>query len=94
LPSLLSERIWIADPEVPPQATPDVMDAPEVVEVPEAVVETGLAASDNIASARDLLPAEPQKETNRSKPVRHRAKSPDDLPRSQRWKRRLPRAVW
>jgi hypothetical protein len=93
LPSLLRERTWTADPEVPPQAIFAVEEVAKIVEEPEAAVETGLAASDIIASAGDLLPAEPE-ETDRSKPVRHRAKSPDDLPRSQRWKRRLPRSAW
>jgi hypothetical protein len=83
LPSLLGERIWSKEPEVP-----------KIVEKPEAAVETGLAASDIIASAGDLLPAEPMEEPNRSRLVRHRAKSPDDLPRSERWKRRLPRSAW
>jgi hypothetical protein len=93
LPSLLGERIWSKEPEVPPQATPAVEEGPKIVEEPEAAVETGLAASDIIASAGDLLPAEPE-EPDRSRLVRHRAKSPDDLPRSERWKRRLPRSAW
>jgi hypothetical protein len=91
LPSLLSERAWREEPEVP-AVTPDGEDAPDIVDK-EAAVETRLAASDIIASAGDLLPAEPE-EPNRSRLVRHRAKSPDDLPRSERWKRRLPRSAW
>jgi hypothetical protein len=93
LPSLLSERIWSAKPEVPSQTTPAVIDVPKIKEQSEAAIEDRSISSDIVASAGDLLPAEPE-EPDRSKPVRRRAKSPDDLPRGERWKRRLPRAAW
>ncbi len=93
LPSLLSERISTKEPDVP-QATPCGMGVPEVVEGPEAPVENRPITSELIAPAGDLLPADRDEERNRSKPVRHRAKSPDNLSRSERWKRRLPKAAW
>ncbi len=90
LPSLMSERIWIEElmPPIPVASSPS--DVPEAGEEPEAVVAALPAPPEVMASPADLLQEEPEQPPQ----GRHRAKSPDDLPRGERWKRRLPRAAW
>jgi hypothetical protein len=90
LPSLLSERIWIEELMSPIPVASSPGDVPETGEEPEAVVAALPAAPEVMASPADLLQEEPEQ----PKQVRHRAKSLDDLPRGERWKRRLPRAAW
>ncbi len=90
LPSLMRERVWIEELILPIPAVSSPSDVPEAGEEREAVVAAFPAAPEVMASAADL----PRNEPEPPKQVRHRAKSPDDLPRGERWKRRLPRAVW
>jgi hypothetical protein len=90
LPSLMSKRVWIEEPMSPIPAASSAGDVPETGEEPEAVVAALPATPEVMTSRADL----PRDEPERSKPVRHHAKSPDDLPRGERWKRRLPRAAW
>jgi hypothetical protein len=90
LPSLMSKRVWIEElmPPIPVASSPG--DVPEAGEERETVVAALPAAPEVMASPADLLQEKPEQ----PKQVRHRAKSPDDLPRGERWKRRLPRAAW
>jgi hypothetical protein len=90
LPSLMDERIWIEEfmPPIPAASSPG--DVPEAGEEPEAVVEALPAAPELRASPADL----PRNEPGKPKQGRPRAKSPDNLPRGERWKRRLPRMAW
>jgi hypothetical protein len=87
LPSLSGERIWTEEPVAPVTAAPDLIQV-EAVEEPE--VEVSPAAPETTAPAVDL-PKNQREQSRRSRP---RAKSPDDLARGERWKRRLPRAAW
>ncbi|WP_147021806.1 hypothetical protein [Microvirga aerophila] len=90
LPSLMRERVWIEELMLPVPVASSLSDVPEVVEEPEAVVEALPAAPEVMASRADL----PRNEPGKPKQGRPRAKSPDDLPRGERWKRRLPRTAW
>jgi hypothetical protein len=90
LPSLMSERIWIEKPMLPVPVASSPGDVPEAGEEPEAAAEALPAASEVWASPADL----PRDESEQPRQGRPRAKSPDDLPRGERWKRRLPRTAW
>jgi hypothetical protein len=86
LPSLMRERIWIEELMLPIPAASSPGDVPEAGEEPEAVVAALPAAPEVMASRADL----PRNEPGKPKQGRLRAKSPDTLPRGERWKRRLP----
>jgi hypothetical protein len=90
LPSLMRDGLRIEELMLPIPVASSLSDVPEAVAEPDAVVAALPAAAEVMASPADLLQEEPEQ----PKQVRHRAKSPDDLPRGERWKRRLPRAAW
>jgi hypothetical protein len=87
----MSEKIWIDGPDVMSPATPEVEKAPEAVTSRAEEDNEALPAAPEVMTSRADLPRD---EPERSKPVRSTAKSPDDLPRGERWKRRLPRMAW
>jgi hypothetical protein len=88
LPSLLSERIWAEEPLATLTAEPAPVELMEEPEEPEA--EMSSPAEDVVEPAPD----HPGPELKRSRSIRRRRTAPDELPRGQRWKRRLPRAAW
>ncbi len=88
LPSLLGERIWAEEPIAIIPAEPAPVAPIEVPEEPEA--EMSPPAEDVVEPAPD----HPGPELKRSRSIRRRRTALDDLPRGQRWKRRLPRAAW
>jgi hypothetical protein len=87
LPSLSGERIWTEEPASPATTAPNLIKV-ETVEEPE--VEATPTAPETTEPAGDF----PKRQREQSKRSRPRAKSPDDLTRGERWKRRLPRAAW
>jgi hypothetical protein len=88
LPSLLGERIWAEEPLATLTAKPAPVELIEEPEEPEA--EMPPPAEDVVEPAPD----HPGPELKRSRSIRRRRSAPDELPRGQRWKRRLPRAAW
>ena len=88
LPSLLGVRIWAEEPIATLTAGPAPVEPIEVPEEPEA--EMSPPTEDVVEPAPD----HPGAELKRSRSIRRRRTAPDDLPRGQRWKRRLPRAAW
>lgn len=84
LPSLWGEKVWVEEPTSPTPAPPEPLDACEMPAEPAP------AAVEMIEPLADRADEEP----SRPKRARRLAKSPDDLPRGERWKRRLPRAAW
>jgi hypothetical protein len=88
LPSLLGEKVWV---EQPVRLAPA---PPEPVEACETLDEPAIEPSP-IESAMVERPAnQADEEPSRPKRARRLAKTPDDLPRGERWKRRLPRVAW
>jgi hypothetical protein len=88
LPSLLREKVWVEEPVLPAPAPPEPVEACETLDEP--AIEPSPAVFEMVA-----LPAnEVDEEPSRPKRARRLARSPDDLPRGERWKRRLPRAAW
>jgi hypothetical protein len=88
LPSLLGEKVWVDQPVL---LTPAPL---EPVEACETLDEPAIEPSP-IESAMVELPAnQVDEEPSQPKRARRLARSPDDLPRGERWKRRLPRAAW
>jgi hypothetical protein len=88
LPSLLGEKVWVEELTSSAPAPPEPVDVCEVPEEP--AIEPTAAAVEMIEPLADRV----DEETSRPKRIRRVAKSPDDLPRGERWKRRLPRAAW
>jgi hypothetical protein len=88
LPSLLGEKVWVEEPVLPAPEPPEPVEACETLEEPAI-------ASSPTAFAMVELPADrADEEPSRPKRARRLAKTPDDLPRGERWKRRLPRTAW
>jgi hypothetical protein len=88
LPSLSGGEVWAEEPIAIIPAEPAPV---ELIELPEEpVAEMSSPAEDVIEPAPD----QPTPELKRSRSIRRRRTAPDDLPRGQRWKRRLPRAAW
>jgi hypothetical protein len=88
LPSLLGEKVWVEEPVLPAPAPPEPLEACETQEEP--AIEPSPAAFEMI----EPLAALTDEETSRRKRARRLVRSPDDLPRGERWKRRLPWAAW
>jgi hypothetical protein len=88
LPSLLGEKVWAEEPVVPIPAPPEPVEARETLEEP--AIEPSPTAFAMVELPTDQADEEP----SRPKRARRLARSPDDLPRGERWKRRLPRAAW
>ena len=88
LPSLSGGKIWAEEPIAIIPAGPTPVELIEEPEEPEA--ETSPPTEDVVEPAPD----HPGAELKRSRSIRRRRTAPDDLPRGQRWKRRLPRAAW
>jgi hypothetical protein len=88
LPSLLGEKVWVEQPVLPAPAPPEPLEACETQEEP--AIEPSPTAFEMI----EPLAALTDEETSRHKRARRLVRSPDDLPRGERWKRRLPRVAW
>ncbi len=88
LPSLLGEKVWVEEPVLPAPAPPEPVEACERLDKPE--IEVSAAPFARIEPTADLAAMEP----SRPKRVRRLVRSPDDLPRGERWKRRLPQVAW
>jgi len=88
LPSLLGEKVWVEEPVLPAPAPPEPVEACETLEEP--AIEPSPAAFEVIEPAAGIADEKP----SRPKRSRRLARSPDDLPRGERWKRRLPRVAW
>jgi hypothetical protein len=88
LPSLLREKVWVEEPVLPAPAPPEPVEACETLD--ELAIEPSPTAFGMVELPADRGDEEP----SRPKRARRLARSPDDLPRSERWKRRLPRAAW
>ena len=88
LPSLLGEKVWVEEPVLPAPAPPDPLEACETLD--ELEIETSSAAFEMIEPTAALT----DEETSRRKRARRLVRSSDDLPRGERWKRRLPQAAW
>jgi hypothetical protein len=88
LPNLLGEKVWVEERVQLAPAPPEPVETCETLEEP--AIEPSPAVFEMVA-----LPAnEVDEEPSRPKRARRLARSPDDLPRGERWKRRLPRAAW
>jgi hypothetical protein len=90
LPSLMRDGLRIEELMPPIPVASSLSDVPETGEEPEVAVAALPAAPEVTASPADL----PRNEPEQPRQGRHRVKSLDDLPRGERWKRRLPRAAW
>jgi hypothetical protein len=88
LPSLLGEKVWGEDPVALAPAPPEPVEACEMLDEP------AIAPSPDVFEMVELLADRADEEPSRPKRARRLARSPDDLPRGERWKRRLPRVAW
>jgi hypothetical protein len=88
LPNLLGEKVWVEEPVLPAPV------APEPVEARETPNEPAIEPSPSDFAMVDLPADQADEEPSRPKRARRLARSPDDLPRGERWKRRLPRGAW
>jgi hypothetical protein len=84
----LGEKVWVKELTSSAPAPPEPVDVCEAPEEP--AIEPSAVAVEMIEPTTDLADEEP----SRPKRARRLAKSPDDLPRGKRWKRRLPQAAW
>jgi hypothetical protein len=84
----LGEKVWVEEP-VLPKPTPS-----EPIEACETLEEPAIAPSPAVFEMVELLADQTDEEPSRPKRARRLAKTPDDLPRGERWKRRLPRVAW
>jgi hypothetical protein len=85
LPSLLGEKVWVEEPVLPAPAPPEACET-----LDELAIEPSPTAFGMVELPADRGDEEP----SRPKRARRLARSPDDLPRGERWKRRLPQVAW
>jgi hypothetical protein len=88
LPSLVGEKVWVEEPVLPTPAPPEPVEGCETLEEP--AIEPSPIESAMVELPTDQVDEEP----SRPKRARRLVRSPDDLPRGERWKRRLPRVTW
>jgi hypothetical protein len=87
LPSLSGEKLWREEPVAQVPVASDLLETCETLAMPEE------EASPPVAHVMALDVELPSNE-ERSKRVRRSAKAPQDLPRGERWKRRIPQVAW
>jgi hypothetical protein len=88
LPSLLGEKVWVEQPVLPAPAPPEPLEACETLEEP------AIEPSPTVFEMVELPADRADEEPSRPRRARRLAKTPDDLPRGERWKRRLPWVAW
>jgi hypothetical protein len=88
LPSLLGEKVWVEEPVLPTPAPPEPVEACETLDEPAS------EPSPAVFEMVDLPADQADEEPSRPRRARRLARSPADLPRGERWKRRLPRVAW
>jgi hypothetical protein len=88
LPSLLGEKVWVEQPVLP------APEPPEPVEACETLEEPAIVPSPTTFAMVELPADRADEEPSRPKRARRLVRSLDDLPRGERWKRRLPRVAW
>ncbi len=93
LPDLSSGKVWVDEPSPPQPAMTELVTACGASE--ELAVESFLAPLvEVISSAAGLATADPEDLHPAPKQRKRLRGTAADLPRGQRWKRRLPRAAW
>ncbi len=85
LPDLSGEKNWIEEPVSHRRAVPDPIEPCETIEMP--VTEASPPISHMMVSPAALT-------SDERKRVKRPAKTAEDLPRGERWKRRIPQVAW
>jgi hypothetical protein len=93
LPDLSRDKVQVEAPIASMPAAPDPIESGKVLDEPEILDEPKSDAS--IDEPVIVSPAAPlHEEQRRPKKIRRRGKTLEDLPRGERWKRRIPQAAW